>query len=301
MNDPNLTNLTEIDLSAAYPTWTATNIIEYSEQHTVFETIPKLIEIGVNVVDVELSLPKVQDLLNNANHSFDLVVAEMFYPIGMMFSEKFDCPLVMALSVDTTVGLDELVGSGTHLLEAPSYTLPFDHPLSLMERVVTVIVYFAEGLFGAQYENGFAGLVSKYFGDGAPSLDELMNQRLSLMITYWNPAFGNMRPLSPAFIALGGGTHVEPPKVLPMDLKQFLDNATDGAIYFSLGSNPFSKNMPMDRRQMVTEALAELPFKVLWKFEGDDFDGRPENVKLAKWVPQQDVLSKFSMVPHHFW
>lgn len=296
INDPTLTNLTEIDLSPAYATWTSTDIIEYSEQHTLYETVPKLIEIGVNVVDVEMSLPEVQDLLNNANHSFDLVIAELFYPLGMLFSEKFDCPLVTAFSQDAIVRFDEIIGNSGHTLQCPSYLLPFDHPLDLIARVVSVAVYFMESLLTSQMEAGFAVLNKKYFGDSVPSLGEILDQRLSLMISYWNPAFGNMRPMSPAFIALGGGTHMEPPKDLPEDLKQFLDNATEGAVYFSLGSNPFSKSMPLDRRKIIAEALSELPFKILWKFEAEDFEGRPENVKLSKWLPQQDVLSKFSVV-----
>lgn len=46
-------------------------------------------------------------------------------------------------------------------------------------------------------------------------------------------------------------------------------------------------------KKTIMEAFSELPFKILWKFESDDLPGKPENVKIAKWLPQQDVLSKF--------
>lgn len=41
-----------------------------------------------------------------------------------------------------------------------------------------------------------------------------------------------------------GGAHIKPVKPLPDDLKQFLDEAKDGAIYFSLGTVLQSSTMP---------------------------------------------------------
>lgn len=40
---------------------------------------------------------------------------------------------------------------------------------------------------------------------------------------------------------------------------------------------------------MMMEALSELPYKILWKFE-KDLSNTPDNIKLCKWLPQQDVL-----------
>lgn len=41
-----------------------------------------------------------------------------------------------------------------------------------------------------------------------------------------------------------GGAHIKSVKPLPDDLKQFLDGAKDGAIYFSLGTVLQSSTMP---------------------------------------------------------
>lgn len=38
------------------------------------------------------------------------------------------------------------------------------------------------------------------------------------------------------------------------------------------------------------KTFAKLPYKVLWKFEDDQLEGKPENVEINKWLPQQDVL-----------
>lgn len=51
-----------------------------------------------------------------------------------------------------------------------------------------------------------------------------------------------------------------------------------------------SKYIPDDKRRAILEVFSELPYKVLWKFENDELEGRPENVKICKWLPQQDLL-----------
>lgn len=69
-----------------------------------------------------------------------------------------------------------------------------------------------------------------------------------------------------------------------------MDNATEGVIYFSLGSNVKSAFLNPTKRKIIMEALSELPYKILWKFETDYMEDQPKNVKISKWLPQQDLL-----------
>jgi len=72
----------------------------------------------------------------------------------------------------------------------------------------------------------------------------------------------------------------------------FLDEAPDGVIYFSMGSNLKSFQMPEDKKQAFLEAFSKLKQRVLWKWETDSLTGPPDNVKLGKWLPQSDLLGK---------
>lgn len=80
--------------------------------------------------------------------------------------------------------------------------------------------------------------------------------------------------------------------VLFQELKHYLDNAKDGFIYFSLGTNVQSHLLTKEKIRIILETLKELPYKILWKYASDDVPDIPENVKIMKWIPQQDVLSK---------
>lgn len=67
----------------------------------------------------------------------------------------------------------------------------------------------------------------------------------------------------------------------------------------SLGTNVKSKLLPKGMLEVFTNAFADLPYKVLWKFEDDGFHV-PPNVFIAKWIPQQGVLGKLKRTSQRF-
>lgn len=76
------------------------------------------------------------------------------------------------------------------------------------------------------------------------------------------------------------------------DLQTFMDEAKDGVIYFTLGSLVRVSTMPKETLRAFRDAFAEIPQKVLWKFELEMEDA-PPNVRVSKWFPQIDIFSKF--------
>lgn len=87
-----------------------------------------------------------------------------------------------------------------------------------------------------------------------------------------------------------GGAHIKPPKPLPKDLKEFLDESKNGVIFFSLGSFVKSTDMPAHKAAMFFDVFAKLKQNVIWKFEDETLPNIPANVKISKWLPQSDIL-----------
>jgi glucuronosyltransferase len=75
------------------------------------------------------------------------------------------------------------------------------------------------------------------------------------------------------------------------DIEDYLNGAEHGVIYFNMGSMIRTETLPDDKRDAFLQAFAELPQRVLWKWEADTLPGQPKNVKIAKWLPQFDILS----------
>lgn len=69
-----------------------------------------------------------------------------------------------------------------------------------------------------------------------------------------------------------------------------MDSATDGAIFFSLGSNARSSDLSQERIATILNKFRSLKQKVLWKFE-TNLSNLPDNVKIGKWLPQDDILA----------
>lgn len=79
---------------------------------------------------------------------------------------------------------------------------------------------------------------------------------------------------------------------LLQNLQKFLDDAKEGFIYFSLGSNARSSTMPKEIKRIFCNVFAKLPYKVIWKYE-EDLSEKPKNVYIGKWLPQQSILGIF--------
>ncbi|CAG2061476.1 unnamed protein product, partial [Timema podura] len=74
------------------------------------------------------------------------------------------------------------------------------------------------------------------------------------------------------------------------DLKKLMDEADNGFIFFSLGSNIRSDMLSEEKRKVFLKAFSSLPCKVFWKWESDHLPGQPSNVEVRKWLPQNDIL-----------
>lgn len=80
------------------------------------------------------------------------------------------------------------------------------------------------------------------------------------------------------------------------DLEDFINLAGEsGCIYVSMGSSVKAANMPEHLRRMMVQTFEQLPYQVLWKWEGNTsyMHDLPANIKLSRWLPQQDILGKF--------
>ena len=67
-------------------------------------------------------------------------------------------------------------------------------------------------------------------------------------------------------------------------------SGSDGFILFSMGTSLKASQISIQRRQQMINAFGELKQNVIWKWDGEAIPNLPLNVKLSKWLPQQDLL-----------
>ncbi|EDV54742.1 UDP-glucuronosyltransferase 2B17 [Drosophila erecta] len=149
------------------------------------------------------------------------------------------------------------------------------HSLNLLYKIYTVPT-----------ENS---LIRQRFGPGLPSTEDLV-RNTSLMLVNQHFSLSGPKPLPPNVIEVGG-VHISPPKPLPPDLQKILDNASNGVILISWGSQLKASSLPAARRDGIVRAIGRLEQEVIWKYENDTLPNKPPNLHIRKWLPQRDILA----------
>ncbi|KAL7882285.1 hypothetical protein AOLI_G00091340 [Acnodon oligacanthus] len=93
----------------------------------------------------------------------------------------------------------------------------------------------------------------------------------------------------PNMVMIGGLSHSKI-HALPQDLEAFVNGSGDhGFVVFTLGS--MVSELPEVKAKEFFDAFRQIPQRVLWRYTGVVPKDAPKNVKLMKWLPQNDLLA----------
>ncbi|XP_046752128.1 UDP-glycosyltransferase UGT5-like [Diprion similis] len=296
INDPTLKNYTEIDISFLYADftkdvdWIATrNKVTWLE---LFQTIaPRFIPMSERV----FNHPDVKKLYSpNSGEKFDLLIIEMLYwPSFLSFAKYLDVPVVGVTSLGLPLQMQYGIGNPV----MPSHPAHWDAEikvlgkLSLCQRLWN-FVYAWRFLhyYRTVYLQGHQEISRKYFGSELPHIADI-EKNVSLVFINQQAPISFVRPNLPKIIDIGGFHISKKNEPLSKNLQKTLDDATQGFIYMSLGTNVKSVMMSNETRNEFIAAFSQLPYTVIWKFENENLPGRPDNVIIMKWAPQQSILA----------
>ncbi|XP_049779816.1 UDP-glucosyltransferase 2-like [Schistocerca cancellata] len=254
------------------------------------ERLEMMINAAHKGCDLQLKTPAVKQL--QFGEKFDLVIMEMFlYFCYFGLVHKLGHPPVVGfLSAQMTPQMHRMVANPINPAYIPKLITPYTDHMTLLERADNAYQLMTdcrdvERLIESQDE-----IMRTHFGSEVPSIAELQ-YNTSLLLASGHFSSSYPYPIQPNVIQMTG-LHIKgPQKPLPQEIQSFLNGAKHGFIYFSLGSNVKSSSLPVFTRQALMDAFSELPQRVLWKFEDDSLPGKPNNVMIAQWLPQEEVLA----------
>lgn len=289
MNHP---NITQIDLSFSYQLWNdGFDFVAYKENGVGIESmIESFADTIYHVLVLQLSSPEVQNLIKQRHRmKFDLVIVESmgFLPYHA-FAELFNAPLMGFNSFDAPMDFHISQGNYVNPFAVNEAALfPYVHEeLSFFERwnvikILAKIVYTV--VMKPDILNRYKFLIKEFFPMIDSSPQELLDKVEFLMVNT-HPALGFIRPLVPTTIQLGF-IHIEEARPLPSDLQRYLDGSKNGVIYLSLGSNVKASKLNPKYIKTFLRVFESLDFDVIWKWETNEMENKPENVMLSKWLP----------------
>ncbi|XP_046601304.1 uncharacterized protein LOC107222351 [Neodiprion lecontei] len=297
VNDPTLKNYTEIDISFQYSDKdTLPNIInlrgnvDWFGLLKVFE--PMLSKHAVQIFE-HPELKKLYD--PNSGEEFDLILMQMFItPAFMSFAARFKAPMIGIVSASLQTSVQYAIGNPILHSDPSNWQLDMKSPGSSWipwRRLDNFIqswrfIHYHRTVILPKYQK----IAEKYLGIDIPDLHDL-EKNVSLIFVNQQGPISFAKPNVPKVIEIGGFHVADKIKPLPKDLKKVLDEATQGFVYMSLGSNIQSNMLPEKARKDIVTAFSKLPYTVIWKFEDDTLKNLPENVIILKWTPQQAVLA----------
>ncbi|XP_055598542.1 UDP-glucosyltransferase 2-like isoform X2 [Uranotaenia lowii] len=286
-------NVTQIDWSYAYEA-----IEEYAtvakatqEQWNALKVARQILLAAKVFVEAELSHPEVQAMIRDPREHFDVVLAEYFHFTPFYaFAELYNAPLIGITTIDAISYVHNLMGNVVNAACHPEMNHKFSSNLTFLQRVESLIarIFINYHLIPEQLEE-YDRIIEYHFGGNVSRSSDLIN-RIELLLTNVEPVLGFKRPLVPQTIPLGF-LHVKPPKQLPRDLKNYLDRSTRGVIYFSLGTLIRTTALNEKNLKIFVDVFKTLQYDVLWKCDAQiDLNGT-SNVRLQRWLPQQDLLA----------
>ncbi|XP_004648277.1 UDP-glucuronosyltransferase 2B17-like [Octodon degus] len=219
---------------------------------------------------------------------FDVLLADPVAPCGELVAELLKLPFVYSLRFTPGFQVEKVAGG---LPLPPSYVPVMLSGLSgqmtFIERVKNMIcmLYF-DFWFETFNEKNWNKMYSEILGKPTTLYETMQKADMWLIRSYWDLEFP--RPTLPNFEFVGG-LHCKPPKPLPKEMENFVQSSGEhGIVVFSLGS--MVSNLTEAMANVIASDLAQIPQKVLWRFDGKKPDTLGANTMLFKWLPQSDLL-----------
>ncbi|XP_058402379.1 UDP-glucuronosyltransferase 2B31-like isoform X1 [Diceros bicornis minor] len=228
-------------------------------------------------------------LLTNLQESrFDLILSDPIGPCGELLAELLKVPLMYSVRFSPGHKIEKYSGG---LPYPPSYVpvvmSELSDQMTFMERVKSMIylLYF-DFWFQTFNEKRWDQFYTEVLGRPTTLPGLMKKAEMWLIRTYWDFEFP--RPFLPHFEYIGG-FHCKPAKPLPQEMEEFVQSSGEnGIVVFSLGS--IVSNVTEERANVIASALAQIPQKVIWRFDGKKPDTLGPNTRLYKWIPQNDLL-----------
>ncbi|KAM9678017.1 LOW QUALITY PROTEIN: UDP-glucuronosyltransferase 2B31-like [Trichechus inunguis] len=219
---------------------------------------------------------------------FDVVLADAVGPCGELLAELLKIPFVYSIRFLPGYTFEKYGGG---LSTPPSYVpvimSELNDQMTFMERVKNMmyLLYF-DFWFQTFTMKKWDQFYSKVLGRPTTLYETVAKAEIWLVRTYRDFEFP--RPLLTHFDFVGG-LHCKPANPLPKEMEEFVQSSgTHGVVVFTLGS--MVSNITEERANTIASALAQIPQKVLWEYDGKKPDTLGLNTRLCKWIPQNDLL-----------
>ncbi|CAH0726869.1 unnamed protein product, partial [Brenthis ino] len=256
------------------------------------EPLPYLdiIRYGYEACEAFLNDIEIRSFLRSGK-SYDLIILDGAYPecaLGIVYRMKV--PFMYINTVAFYAAPTSGSGSPAPYSIMPFFARSFTDNMGFFERSVNAFWHVGALLGHSVSVSILQGVLRRHFGPQMPHVYDLA-RNVSFILQNGHYSVTYPRAFMPN-VAEVACIHCKESKRLDADLEEWISGAGEaGFIYVSMGSSVKTNEMPLEAHRIFVDALKKLPQRVLWKQDGEqNLTDIPSNVKLYKWLPQQDLL-----------
>uniref|UniRef100_A0A665TZX4 UDP-glucuronosyltransferase n=1 Tax=Echeneis naucrates TaxID=173247 RepID=A0A665TZX4_ECHNA len=209
-----------------------------------------------------------------AQQDFDAMLTDPFLPTGSLVARKlgefwYTGIISMLFSMDMTA-----TGCPSPPSYVPRFFTGYTDQMNFKERISNLLLhrFSTTEIQRKKLQSQINLYINKY--------SDTMYNRSDFTLDF-------PRPLMPN-IVLVGGINCDVRNPLPEDLESWV-SGEHGFVVFTLGT--MVSDMPEEITSIFLEVFRQIPQKVIWRYTGQVTSSIPENVKMMKWVPQNDLLA----------
>ncbi|NXT46445.1 UD11 glucuronosyltransferase, partial [Pluvianellus socialis] len=218
---------------------------------------------------------------------FDAVMMDPVLPCGPIVAEYLSLPSVYFMrGLPCTLDYKATQCHSPFSYVPRTFTSSSDH-MTFTERVKNLLVGFSEDLFCYLFYLKYENLASEFLHREVTLLE--LFSKASVWLMRYDFVFEYPRPVMPNMVYIGG-INCKRKKPLSEEFEAIVNASGEhGIVVFSLGS--MVSEIPMKKATEIADALGSVPQTVLWRYTGEVPPNLPKNVKLVKWLPQNDLLA----------
>lgn len=253
-------------------------------------------QFGLQSMNWTMSSENFQDFLKIKQH-FDVVVVEVQLADALLgLGQRYNAPVVVLSSFGASKYTTDLVGTPNFPSYTPYPNNPYTDRMTFWQRMYNSLSFWFEEitwpyLFMPKQQE----LMEQIFPEAKdwPPLEE-MRRNVSLVLLNTHTSVGTPRPYAPNMIEVGGMQIQKEVRPLPQKIQKFLDEAKDGAILISLGSQILLHKIPADKLYAIANAFkSHSNVRILVK--NDEHIAIPSHkesdILIEPWINQQSVLA----------
>ncbi|XP_017690245.1 PREDICTED: UDP-glucuronosyltransferase 1-6-like isoform X6 [Lepidothrix coronata] len=229
-----------------------------------------------------------QELMRYLQDSkFDAIMMDPVLPCGPILAEYLSLPSVYFMrGLPCTLDYKVAQCPSPVSYVPRTFSSTSDH-MTFPERVKNLLIGLSEPVLCYLFYTEYRNLASEFLQRDV-TMQELFS-KASVMLMRYDFVFEYPRPIMPNMVYVGGINCVQK-KPLSEEFEAIVNASGEhGIVVFSLGS--MVSEIPMKKAMEIADALGTVPQTVLWRYTGPTPPNLPQNVKLVKWLPQNDLLA----------